>query len=206
MPGQRSARARARGSWALRLAGIGCAVLLAGGAVAAYLVLGQAHPASHDSRLSARVASVQTVGMASPGPGSDGSAELLLASPNGLAFTPAKPTQLPAGFPEWTADQMVGGGYIFIYISTGRCLGATGVRTAALQRCDLSERQRWTREYHSTGAAGQDYWQLRNDYNGRCLAVGGPPAGSAGAGARLELQPCGTGGSWRQLIAFWSAY
>ncbi len=71
---------------------------------------------------------MQTVGMASPGPGSDGSAELLLASPHGLAFTPAKPTQLPASFPEWTADQMVGGGYIFIYISSGRCLGATGAR------------------------------------------------------------------------------
>ena len=103
---------------------------------------------------------------------------------------------------------MVGGGYIFIYISTGQCLGATGARTAALQRCDLSERQRWTREYHSTGANGQDYWQLRNDDNGRCLAVGSPvaAAGSAAAGGQLELQPCGTGGSWRQLIAFWSAY
>ena len=208
MPGQRSARARARGSWALRLAGIGCAVLLAGGGVAAYLVLGQQHPASHDSALSARVASAQAVGLASPGAGSGGPPQLLLVSPHGLTFTPAKPTEMPAGFPEWTADQMVGGSYIFIYISTGRCLGATASHAAVMERCDLSERQRWTREYHSTGASGQDYWQLRNDSDGRCLTVGSPvaAAGSAGAGARPELQRCGAGGSWPQLIAFLSAY
>jgi hypothetical protein len=103
---------------------------------------------------------------------------------------------------------MVGGSYIFIYISTGRCLAATAARAAALQRCDLSERQRWTRGYHSTDATGQDYWQLRNDADGRCLTVGSPVAatGTAGLPAPLELQPCGTGGSWRQLVAFWSAY
>ncbi len=102
---------------------------------------------------------------------------------------------------------MVGGSYIFIYISTGRCLDATASHAAVLERCDLSERQRWTREYHSTGASGQDYWQLRNDSDGRCLTVGSPvAAGSAGAGAGAELQRCGTGGSWPQLIAFLSAY
>ena len=103
---------------------------------------------------------------------------------------------------------MVGGGYIFIYISAGRCLAATPARAAVLQRCDLSDRQRWTREYHSTDATGQDYWQLRNDADGRCLTVGSPVASAGGtaAGAQLELQRCGTGGSWRQLVAFWSAY
>ncbi len=103
---------------------------------------------------------------------------------------------------------MVGGGYIFIYISTGRCLAATPARAAVLQRCDLSDLQRWTREYHSTDATGQDYWQLRNDADGRCLTVGSPVASAGGAapGAQLELQRCGTGGSWRQLVAFWSAY
>jgi Ricin-type beta-trefoil lectin domain-like len=189
----------------LRLAGIGCAMLLAGGGVVAYLVVGQEHPASNDAGLSARVASVQTVGLASPGPGPGSPGALLLASPSGLTFTPAKPTELPASFPEWTADQMVGGSYIFIYISAGRCLGATASHAAALQQCDLSGRQRWTREYHSTGASGQDYWQLRNDSDGRCLTVGSPVAAGR-AGARPELQRCGTGGSSRQLIAFLSAY
>jgi Ricin-type beta-trefoil lectin domain-like len=212
MPGQRSARARARGSWALRLAGIGLAVLLAGGGVVAYLVTEPGQDAKHDAGPSVRVASVQTVGLASPGPagqaGPGTAPELLLAGPRGLTFAPAKPTALPAGFPEWTADQMVGGGYVFIYTSTGRCLAVTPARAAVLQRCDLSDRQRWTREYHSTDATGQNYWQLRNDADGRCLTVGSPVASSGGAapGARLELQRCGTGGSWRQLIAFWSAY
>jgi hypothetical protein len=206
MPGQRSTRARARGSWALRLAGIGCAVLLAGGGVAAYLIAGQGHPVSHDSGLSARAASVQTVGLASPGPRTGGQPELLLAAPHGLTFTAVKPTEMPAGFPEWTADQMVGGGYIFIYIATGRCLAATAGQRAALQQCDLSERQRWTREYQSTGASGQDYWQLRNDSDGRCLTAGDPAAASAGSGAPAQLQRCAAGGSSRQLIAFLSAY
>jgi hypothetical protein len=212
MPGQRSARARARGSWALRLAGIALAVLLAGAAVVAYLVTGPGQHARQHARLSVRVASVQAVGLASPGPagqaGPGTAPELLLAGPGGLTFTPAKPAALPAGYPEWTADQMVGGGYIFIYISTGRCLAATQARAAVLQRCDLSDRQRWTREYHSTDATGQDYWQLRNDADGRCLTVGSPVASAGGAapGAQLELQRCGTGGSWRQLVAFWSAY
>jgi len=196
----------------LRLAGIGVAVLLAGGGVVAYLVAEPGQHAQHDASLPVRVASVQTVGLASPGPagqaGPGTAPELLLAGPRGLTFTPARPAAPPAGYPEWTADQMVGGGYIFIYISTGRCLAATAAQAAALQRCDLSERQRWTREYHGTDATGQDYWQLRNAADGRCLTAGSPVAatGTAGPGARLELQPCGTGGSWRQLVAFWSGY
>jgi hypothetical protein len=209
MPGQRSARARARGSWALRLAGIGFVVLLAGGGVAVYLLTGQGHAAKHDSRPSGRVASVQTVGLVTTAPagqaGTSAVTELLLASPQGVTFSAVKRTALPAGYPEWTADQMAGGSYIFIYISTGRCLSSTGRQAAALQQCDLSERQRWTRQYHSTDASGQDYWQLRNASDGRCLTVGGPVTAGGGASA-AELQRCGAGLSWRQLIAFLSAY
>ena len=187
-------------------------MLLAAGGTAGYLLVGQVHAARHASRLSARVASVQSVGLAAPGRASQAAAgtaaKLLLASPRGLAFRPAKPADLPAGYPEWTADQMVGGSYIFIYISTGRCLSPTSGQ-ATLQRCDLSERQRWTREYHGTDASGQELWHLRNAADGRCLTVGSPvaaaaSAGSAGSGA--ELQRCGNGVSWRQLMAFWSGY
>lgn len=185
-------------------------MLLAGSAVAVYLLAGQRPAAKHDSRLSGRVASVQTVGLATPGPtrqaGSAAAPALLLVSPPGLTFNTAKPTDLPADYPEWTADQMVGGSYVFIYISTGRCLASTAAAAATLQRCDLSERQRWTRVYQSTDASGQNYFQLRNAADGRCLTVSGPDeaAGSGGAGA--QLQRCGSGASWRQLIAFWSAY
>ena len=184
-------------------------MLLAAGGTAGYLLVGQVHAARHASRLSARVASVQTVGLAAPGPASRAAAgtaaELLLASPHGLTFRPAKRTDLPAGYPEWTADQMVGGSYIFIYISTGRCLSSTSGQ-ATLQRCDLSERQRWTREYHGTDASGQELWHLRNAADGRCLTVGSPVAAAAAAGSGAELQPCGNGVTWRQLMAFWSGY
>jgi hypothetical protein len=176
-------------------------VLLAGGGAALYVLAGRGH-AKPVAPLSARVANVQTVGLATPGPAGPPAAELLVASPHGLAFSAAKPGDLPASYPEWTADQMVGGSYIFIYIATGQCLSAAPGQAAALERCDLSERQRWNRAYYSTDAAGQDLWQLRNGADGRCLTVGAPAA--AGSGAQLER--CGTGGSWRQLIAFWSSY
>jgi Ricin-type beta-trefoil lectin domain-like len=210
MPGQRSARARARGSWALRLAGIAVAVLLAGGGAALYVVAGQGHgkPAA---RLSGRVAGVQTVGLAAPGPATQptagqpaASAGLLLASPHGLIFSPANRTDPPASYPEWTADQMVGGSYIFIYISTGQCLSAAAGQAATLRRCDLSQWQRWTRAYYSTNAAGDGLWQLRNGADGRCLTVGGPVAAATATGSVAALQRCGADGSWRQLIAFWS--
>jgi len=156
------------------------------------------------------VASVQTVGLATPGPASraaaDAAAELLLGSPQGLIFRPATPADRTAGYPEWTADQMVGGSYIFIYISTGLCLSSTAGQAAALQRCDLSERQRWTREYDSTDATGQALWHLRNAADGRCLTAGSPLAAAAAAGSSAQLQRCGIGVSWRQLIAFWSGY
>ena len=100
---------------------------------------------------------------------------------------------------------MVGGSYIFIYISTGRCLSSASGQ-ATLQRCDLSERQRWTREYHGTDASGQELWRLRNAADGRCLTVGGPVAAAAATGSGADLQPCGSGVSWRQLMAFWSGY
>ncbi len=100
---------------------------------------------------------------------------------------------------------MVGGSYIFIYISAGRCLSSASGQ-ATLQRCDLSQRQRWTREYHGTDASGQELWRLRNAADGRCLTVGGPVAAAAATGSGADLQPCGSGVSWRQLIAFWSGY
>ncbi len=56
-------------------------------------------------------------------------------------------SQQQQGQPEWIADVMTDGGYIFIYLPTSQCLAATGPRarprlTAA--RCDLSLRQRWS--------------------------------------------------------------
>jgi hypothetical protein len=191
----------------MRLAGIGFAVLIAGSAAAVYVLAGQRHVTNHDSPLSARVSSEQAVGLASPGPAGRAAAapELLVVAPHTLEFTPVKPADLPAGYPEWTADQMVDGSFIFIYISSGQCLSAAGP-AATLRRCDLTEQQRWTREHSSTGSGGLDYWQFRNDADGRCLTVGTPPGAADGAGAAADLQRCAATPSWTQLISFLSAY
>src|ERR1019366_4429369 len=145
MPGQRSARARARGSWAVRLAGMGFAVLIAGSGAAVYVLAGHRHVTGHGSGLPARVASEQAVGLASPGPAGQAASaaapELLAGTPHGLEFTPVKPTDLPAGYPEWTADQM-GGATSSLTSSPGarclpprarrpRCAGATSRSSSA---------------------------------------------------------------------------
>jgi hypothetical protein len=208
MPGQRSARGRARGSWALRLAGIGFVVVVAGGVVAGYLAAGHRAAAKPAARLSSKVASVQAVGLLTPDAagqaGAPAQPQLLLLSAGGLAFTPVRPGGPPASFPEWTADQMVGGSYIFIYITSGQCLGAAPGGTATLQRCDLSGRQRWIRTGGPASANGQQYGQLRNTADGRCLAAGGQ--GAAGAAGAASLQRCAATPGWTQLTAFSSGF
>jgi hypothetical protein len=213
MPGQRSARGRARGSWALRLAGIGFVVVVAGAAVSAYLLAGHRHAAKPPARLSTKVASVQAVGLLTPDAAGQAGApahpQLLLLSSGGLAFTTVSPGDPPAGFPEWTADQMVGGSYVFIYISSGQCLGSAPGAAATLQRCDLSGRQRWIRADGRTSASGQEYGQLRNAADGRCLTAASPAAAStatAGAAGSASLQRCAQPPGWTQLTAFSSGF
>jgi hypothetical protein len=132
MPGQRSTGARrARGSWLPRLVGIAIVVLLAGGGVLAYLLAAKPPAPVHVARLPTRVLSVQTVGLVVPGPpaaGGNNALEMLLDSRAGLAFAPVPPSSLVTGDPEWTADQMAGGTYIFIYIPSGQCLGSAAGR------------------------------------------------------------------------------
>lgn len=204
----------------LRLAGTGFVVLVAGAAVALILLAGKHHSARPGARLSTKVASAQTVGLLTGGTtgsqdGTGTGPQLLVASRGGLAFIAVDPGTRPAGYPEWTADQMVGGSYVFIYISTGRCLGAAPQPAAAgagpgrgpalaLQRCDLSARQRWGRQYRRSDA-GQQLWQLRNAATGRCLAAGAPPGGGTSAPALLQ-QCAAAAPPAGQLIAFSSGF
>jgi hypothetical protein len=193
---------------------VGFVVLVAAGAVAVYLLAGHRHAAKPAARLSTKVASVQAVGLLTPDAssqaGAPARAQLLLLSAGGLGFTPVTPGAPPAGYPEWTADQMVDGSYVFIYISTGQCLGSAPGAAAALQRCDLSARQRWTREDRTTSASGQAYGQLRNATDGRCLTAASPgPAGGTGApgpGGGAALRPCAAQPGWTQLTAFSSGF
>jgi hypothetical protein len=152
MPGQRGISARrSRGSWAVRIAGIALAVFAAA-TVAGVLVFTQGtarakkHP--HAPPPPPRnVVSVLTVALVNPGPpprpDSHPVPEMLQESATGLAFTATGGAGQASG-QEWTADQMGGGTYIFIYVPDGRCLtapasvlrhrhGRTG-RLAAAQR------------------------------------------------------------------------
>jgi hypothetical protein len=196
MPGKRNARSRVRGSWAARLTGIGLALLAAAVGVAVYLLVGGTRADNASSALPTKVVGTQAIELAGSQPAAgSGPADALVASGAGVVFRPAVQTAT-----DWTADQMAGGTYIFIYLQNGRCLGASGRTGVSLQRCNLQAGQRWIRQHPVVGAT--DYWQLRNLADGRCLtaASGTGPAGGAGAAPRLER--CQPAPGARQLIAF----
>lgn len=206
MPGKRDARSRTRGSWAARLTGIGLAIVLAGAALAAYLTLGNHH--NDAPELPTRVLGTQAVGLVNPGPppraGASAAPQAFLASHSDLGFTPAG----QAGV-DWTADQMAGGTYIFIYLPDDLCLASARGSTVALARCNLEASQRWVR-LHLVSVGGLDYSQLRNLASGRCLTAAGSTAagGTAAAtpaqsGARLDQ--CQASPDWSQLVAFMAA-
>jgi hypothetical protein len=197
MRGKRTARAR--GSRAPRILGAGVAVLLAGAGVAAYLLVARSH--KDGAALPTRVLSTQAIRLVSQQPQATGSGgqQTLLAARAGLAFTPA--AQLGA---DWTADQMAGGTYVFIYLPSGLCLGSpmsVAASALTLATCNLQASQRWERVHPVVGGTGLDYWQLRNLANRRCLTA---EAASAASPARFpaRLEPCQASPDWRQLIAF----
>lgn len=184
-----------------RLTGAGLAILLAAIGVATYLIVGAAHARRDASELPTKVLSTQAVGLVNPGPGQAGDQpEMLLATRGALSFT----SDGQAGA-NWTADQMSGGTYIFIYLPNGLCLGSGRGATAALQRCSLQASQRWVAQRQTTGTDGVDYSQLRNLSDGRCLtAVTAAGAGSS-APATARLERCQAAPDWHQQIAFVTA-
>jgi hypothetical protein len=179
--------------------GTGFALLLAVAGAAAYLIVGGTHDTKDASVLPARVVGTQAVGIVSGGAPAQANKgpEALLASRADLVFTANGP-----GGVQWTADQMAGGTYIFIYLPDGLCLATMqALHTAAvtLQRCDLQANQRWLRQLPSVGANGLIYWQLRDLGDGRCLASG-QTIGKGESAAQLER--CQASPGLRQQIAF----
>jgi hypothetical protein len=201
MRGKRDARSRTRGSWAARLTGIGLAILLAGAGLAVYLVAG--NHAAHAPGLPTHVLGTQAVALVNPGPtppaGASASPETFLASRSDLSFTAAG----RAGA-DWTADQMAGGTYIFIYLPDELCLTAARSSAVTLARCNLGASQRWFRQ-HLVSSGGLDYWQLRSLSRDRCLtAVGGNAANTPTASA-ARLDRCLASPDWSQLVTFMPA-
>jgi hypothetical protein len=201
MRGKRDARSRARGSWAARLTGIGLAILLAGAGLAVYLVVGNHAPRAPG--LPTRVLGTQAVTLVNPGPppaaGASASPETFLVSRSDLGFTAAG----QAGA-DWTADQMAGGTYIFIYLPDGTCLTAARPSAMTLARCNLGASQRWVRQ-HLVSSGGLDYWQLRSLSRGRCLTAAGGSAAATPAPSAARLDRCLASPGWSQLVAFMTA-
>jgi len=208
MPGQRrTAGQRASGSRLARLSGIGVAVLIAGGAVAAYLVA--LHPARHPSApLPTRVLNFQTVGLIAQvaQPGSSSGQLLQLLSPAGAPeFSPLGQAQEQAGSPQWTADLMAGNSYIFIYLPTGHCLAAVGRASQPklmLEHCDLAAQQRWRRTRAPVQIQGHDFYQYANLADASCLTE---TAELPGAVYGAALRSCAAAPAPDQLIGFWWA-
>jgi hypothetical protein len=203
---RRSSSQRTRGSWLPRLAGIGVVILLAGGGITAYLLT--VHPA--DSRpppsLPTRVVSYQTVGLVAQAGQHDAARDQLLqllGSGGVPSFSPIGQTQEVQGPPQWTADLMADGTYIFIYLQTGECLAASGPSgrpALALQHCDLKAHQRWRRTDAAVLSQGHDFYQYASVSAGRCLSQNGDLAGQF-VGA--DLSACSASAPPSQLIAFW---
>jgi hypothetical protein len=207
MPGQRrSAGPHARESWLPRLAGIGVVVLVTAGGVAGYLLTARASPVHHAAALPTKVISNQTVGLIgeSAQAGSSGALVQLLDSGGAPQFTPLQASQAAEGSPQWTADQMAGNSYIFIYLRTGDCLSAgpargAASRTVTLAHCDLGAQQRWRRTSAAVLAQGHDFYQYENLADGSCLAQSNEP----GPAVRTDLAACRASPPISQLIAFW---
>jgi hypothetical protein len=203
MPGQRrTARPRTQGSWQPRLAGLAGIVIVALAATVAYLLA--FHPGSGrpPGPLPSRVASTQTVGLlaqAGPGQARDGSMIQLLSSGRQPGFQPVDLAEQADGQPEWIADLMADGSYIFIYLPTSDCLGSAGKAQLTVQRCDLSSRQRWRRLGNGTAEDGHDFYQFANVADRKCLGRAGASGGGNYAAA---LTACGAQPA-SQLFAFW---
>jgi hypothetical protein len=166
------------------------------------------HPAAahHAAPLPTRVASYQTVGLvvADTQPGSSGAQLLQLVGRGGTPeFRTLGQTQQTEGSPQWTADLMTGGTYIFIYLPSGQCLAAAGTTSEpklALQHCDLGPDQRWRRTQAPVLSQAHDFYQYANLHDGECLTQTGQLPGQI-FGASLTA--CSASQSPDQLIAFW---
>jgi hypothetical protein len=210
MPGQRhTPGSRSRGSSLSRLAGLGAIVLIAGGGAAIYGVT--FHPAAHHhtAPLPTKVAGSQTVGLIaqstlSAHPGGRSADQLVqMLGPRGApAFTPLAAAAANAqGSPQWNADLMVGGTYMFIFLPDQDCLAAARRSALVLAHCDTSARQqRWRRVNAELVKDGHDFYQYANLGDGRCLSQLTALAGQqVGAG----LADCDSAQPASQMIAFW---
>ncbi len=201
MAGQRYARGRRAGS-AARITGIVAVVVVAAAGAAGYLLTQHSAAKARTAQLPDKVISVQSVGLVTLTAGPHGAVPTQLQQTSaGLRFAAVPAADLVVGHPMWTADEMAGGAYTFIYIPDGRCLGVAGRgshATIALQRCDLGAAQRWQRVGSQVTVSKHVYGAYRSMVSKLCLShPDGPPSGQVALGGCRALPP------GQELISFW---
>ena len=216
MPGQRGTGARrARGSWAVRIAGT-AGVIVAAATAASVLVLNQGTARARPQAAAPpprNVINGQTVSLVNPGPpprrDSRPVPENLYLSATGLAFTASAGDRQASPAQEWTANLMGDGTYILIYVPNRQCLTAPispGTLAAMLTRCNLSLSQRWRHQFVGKDAAGRDIWRLRGAADGMCLTAVNAPLGAQSGESGVGLSACSAAAPWRQTVSFRTAY
>ncbi|HEY2508965.1 MAG TPA: RICIN domain-containing protein [Streptosporangiaceae bacterium] len=201
---RRTSGSSRRASWLPRLVGLAVVVVLAGGGVLAYVVGVRPHIEHRTPPLPTTVISAETVGLVAQTPGS---AQLLqLLNPAGKpGFTPLSTAQAEQGSGQWTANQMAGGTYIFIFLPSGQCLTAAGPArrpTLGLAHCVLTAPQRWRRTNSARLSDGHAFYQYASLSDGECLTQ---PGTQPGGRYLASLSTCSAPADATQLIAFWWA-
>lgn len=197
---------------AAALAVLAAVAVLGAAATAGFVFLGGGAPPKPHRPLSTTLASKQLAGLADPGPAASVTQRLIAPAGAGLSFLAGGGGGSVLSSQQWQADQMTDGSYVLVYVPSGKCLTAAAAKRAtasglaaqlALATCDLRAGQRWSHPYLGKDPAGRDYWQLRSQARGTCVTAGGADWRE---GTPAQLQPCGTGFGWQQLIEFWTAF
>jgi hypothetical protein len=201
MAGQRYARGRRAGG-AARITGIVAVVAVAAAGAVSYLLTEHSAAKARTAQLPDKVINVQSVGLVTLTAGPHGAVPTQLEqTSSGLRFATVPAADLAVGHPMWTADEMAGGTYTFIYIPDGRCLGVAGRgshATIGLQHCDLGAAQRWQRVGTQTTVSRHVYGAYRSMVSELCLSQpDGSPAGRVALGGCRALPP------GQELISFW---
>jgi len=179
------------------LAGLGAIVVLAGVGSVVYVAGFHEGRSDASSRMPSRVASFQTVGLVADQPAAGGAAVQLLGAGHGVTLSPIAVAEQQEGDPQWTADLMVGGTYIFIYLPSSQCLaeGGSGARPVlTVQHCDLTAQQRWRRIGTGVLTGGHYFYEFANDASGKCITET-----AAGPG----LARCDSSQPASELLSFW---
>jgi hypothetical protein len=185
---------------------VGVVLVLAAGGLAIYLTAAHHdHPVHnqhqhqgrghHGHALPSRVRKAQAVGIVDVG-AAHHPMKLVPTGRRGVSFVAVARSEIRAGLPVWTDNQMADGTDIFILTATGQCLSsATDPATVLLAHCDLELDQRW-RPVDAGTIGGEPFAEYSNAQTGGCLTAPQSPGPATLAGCGRPTLP-------GQEIAFW---